>query len=197
MNILTFDTETSGKCDFKAAPNAPGQPRLVQLGAILSDENGRVFGEINLIVKPEGFEIPVEASNIHGITTEIALKYGLKLQTVLGMFKTFLDRADLLVAHNFDYDKLVMRGEYIRNAMVEVSDRIATGKSYCTMKASTDILQLPGPYGNKWPKLTEAYKYFFNEELEGAHDAMADVRGCSRVYYHLASMKELDLTGKA
>ena len=57
---------------------------------------------------------------------------------------------------------------------------------FCTMKSSTNLCRLPGRYGNfKWPKLTELYKFLFNEEMEGAHDAMVDVRATRKCYYRL------------
>lgn len=188
--ILVFDTETTGRADFKSSPDAPHQPRLVQLGAILTDDEDHVISEINVLVKPDGFTIPIEASNIHGITTEKAEKFGIKLATALGMFKLFLDRADEIVAHNYDYDKFVMIGEYLRATNDEMVQKIKEFKNYCTMKSSTAICNIPGPWGPKWPKLEEAYKIFFNETFEGAHDAMADVRGCKRIYFHLKSLGE-------
>ena len=36
--ILFFDTETTGKADFKSSPDAAHQPRLVQFAALLMDE---------------------------------------------------------------------------------------------------------------------------------------------------------------
>ena len=57
---------------------------------------------------------------------------------------------------------------------------------FCTMKSTTDICRIPSPRGGyKWPKLGEAYKHFFGEELQGAHDAMNDVRAAMRIYFHL------------
>jgi DNA polymerase-3 subunit epsilon len=56
------------------------------------------------------------------------------------------------------------------------------------MQATTNICKLPsanGRAGYKWPKLTDAYMHFFGEELDGAHDALVDVRGCQRVHLHL------------
>ena len=41
----------------------------------------------------------------------------------------------------------------------------------------------------KPPKLEECIKHFFNETLEGAHDAMVDLAACSRVYFHLKAME--------
>jgi DNA polymerase III subunit epsilon len=184
MNILYFDTETTGLLKYKLPISDPSQPRLVQLGAILTSGD-EVMAEVNLLVKPEGFEIPKEASDIHGITTEVAMKFGMPVKLVMGTFIRLVNMADRVVAHNYDYDKKIAEIECDR---LQVPYCLANKDSYCTMLSTTQILQLPGRFGYKWPKLAEAYEFFFKEKLEGAHDAMADIKGCKRVYLHLASL---------
>jgi hypothetical protein len=64
------------------------------------------------------------------------------------------------------------------------------------MKASTDLCKLPSQFkrgGYKWPKLQEAYKHFFGEEFASAHDAMADLRACRRVFFHLLKEKVVEI----
>lgn len=70
--ITFFDTETTSKADFRSPPDAPHQPRLVQFAALLCDDAGEEVSSVSIIIKPNGFTIPEEASKIHGITTEIA-----------------------------------------------------------------------------------------------------------------------------
>lgn len=41
----------------------------------------------------------------------------------------------------------------------------------------------------KPPKLEECIRHFFDEALEGAHDALVDVRACARVHRHLISLE--------
>jgi DNA polymerase-3 subunit epsilon len=68
------------------------------------------------------------------------------------------------------------------------------------MEAATPVLNLPptermiaaGFDKPKPPKLEECIRHFFNEDLEGAHDAMADVIACRRVYFHLAALKSAE-----
>jgi len=182
---LVFDTETTGKADFKKPPEHPCQPRIVQLGAILFDELEHVRAEVNLIVKPGGFNIPTEATNIHGITDVVAEQYGMNEKAVLQLFLGMCRKAKTLVAHNIKFDSIVIgRALAIHGMTYELPPN-----TFCTMEATTDILRLPGPYGYKWPKLTEAYFHCFKKEMTGAHDAMADVRGCAEVYFWLKKQK--------
>lgn len=180
--IIVFDTETTGKADFNRPIQDPCQPHIVQLGAQLLDDAFHVRAEINLIVKPVGYSIPVEASNVHGITNEIAHDYGFELEHVAEQFGRMLSRSHVLVAHNFNFDSLVVNAAWHRIGYDEkpfLDDQV----KFCTMNATTDLCKLPGKYGTyKWPRLQEAYRHAFNEDFEGAHDAMADVRACARVY---------------
>ncbi len=189
---LFFDTETTGIVNFKAPPEHESQPHLVQLGAILYDAENRVVSEINLIVKPVGFTIPAEAAAVHGFTQERAERYGSSLRGVLSVFDALVRKADLLVAHSFDFDRTVILAELFRmrqwESLLEAKRVFADKPGFCTMKATTPICKLPSKFDGgdyKWPKLQEAYKHLFNEEFVGAHDAMADVRACARIYYSL------------
>lgn len=188
--ILFFDTETTGKADFKAAFSAKHQPNLVQIGACLCDEDGTERAVLDLIIKPDGWEIPADVSAIHGITQELAERCGVASIAALRVFAAMLSRADLIVAHNISFDVLVMSAAFYRLSLLHPQaakevERIDKVNRFCTMGATTNILKLPGPYGFKWPKLTEAYRHFFNEDFEGAHNAMVDVRACARVYFEL------------
>lgn len=183
---LVFDTETTGMANFKAPASDPSQPFIVQLGAILYDDNKRVVAEMNLLVKPDGWTIPPEASAIHGITTEMCEKYGLPLVTVIKLFMTFVKRASILIAHNFPFDKMLVWASLLRLQLAPEIVLFLEAKSHCTMAASTDVLKLPGKYGSyKWPNLQEAHVHFTGARFEGAHDAMADVRACAAIYFAL------------
>ena len=190
MKSLFFDTETTGKADFRAAPNAEHQPRLVQIGAILQDdETGRIFGELNLLVKPNGkFTIPEDATKVHGISTDMAESLGVPLLHALEAFCSMAKAAQQYVCHNADFDLIVTQGECLRMVVPWVKHQ-----AFCTMQTSTPICQLPNPMfpGRfKWPRLEEVYQFAFKKPLELAHDAMADVRACRDVYYWLQKQQE-------
>lgn len=190
MNTLFFDTETTGKYDWKLPPDHPSQPHLVQLAAVLLDNEGKERAGLNLLVKPEGFSISQEVTAIHGISEDIANSCGVSIKNVAYLFNALCYQADLLVAHNIDFDRSIMLSVFIRN---QIGHRLNKMNRYCTMKSATPIVKAvrPGVTGDhafKWPSLTECMAFFFQEDFSSqAHNALADVVACSRVYQALKS----------
>ena len=182
---LFFDTETTGiPQDYKApCTDTDNWPRLVQLGWILTDSRGNELRRGNRIVRPEGFEIPTAASDVHGITTERALAEGEPLRDVMLAFGADLNESGWLVGHNIDYDLHVVGTEYYR---LGYDHRIMFARPYvCTMQATIDFCNIPGQYGPKWPRLQELYVRLFGREFDGAHDAMADISATKECFFEL------------
>jgi len=178
---LFFDCETTGKADMRGKPDSLWQPNVVQLAALLTEDDGEERASLNVIIKPNGWIIPQEAADIHGITTEIAERCGVPLISALSTFSTLCACAGTLVAHNIEFDLFVLTTAYLRAGKPHRMD----SPRFCTMKASTEICKLPGKYGFKWPKLSEAHLILCGSPLVSAHDALADVRGCARVFFAL------------
>ena len=57
------------------------------------------------------------------------------------------------------------------------------------MKSMTDIMQLPGPYGFKYPSLNELHNWLFGCSFEGAHDALDDVKATAKCFFELKRKK--------
>ncbi len=182
MKRLYFDCETTGTIP-KSIPPLDRCPHIVQIAALLEcDERGEI-GSMNLIVAPDGFEIPDGATAVHGKSTAMALECGLPLRAVMAIFSQLTRRADQIVAHNVDFD-LGMAGFEFRR--LEAPNISAALPNYCTMLGMKDICKIPGNYGDyKWPKLMEAYEFLFGEKFDDAHDALADLRACRRIHRHL------------
>lgn len=198
--ILFFDTETTGLPDFKARSNDPSQPHLVQLAMLLCDDAGAEIEAHNVIIKPDGWVIPDEVARIHGITTAIALEKGIPETDAVAMFVLAQAKAGLRVAHNESFDRRIMRIAMTRAGIDRPDiEAIEARASYCTCTKATPIVNLPptarmlaaGFTKAKQAKLSECIIHFFNEELDGAHDALVDVRACARVFFHLRSLQEL------
>ena len=185
QKYLFFDTETTGiPKDYKApCTNTDNWPRLIQLGWLLTDAAGRILSEGNHIVRPDGFEIPKAASDVHGITTEFALENGKPLLDVIFAFGADLNQADCVVGHNLDYDLHIVGAEYVR---LGYDSRIMFARpTLCTMQATIQFCNIPGRFGPKWPKLMELYTKLFGQEFDGAHDAMADILATKDCFFEL------------
>ncbi len=183
MNILFFDTETTGlPKNYKAKiEDLDNWPRVVQLGfSFYSDEDH--FTEYEFIIRPDGYEISEEVSLIHGITHERAMKEGVEIRTALDILKIWIDKATMVVGHNVSFDRKVVGAEFLRAGM---PDPLHGKPRLCTMMASTRFCNLPGKYGPKWPKLEELAAILYDEQQEGLHSALADVRLTARCFYTL------------
>lgn len=186
MLIMSFDTETTGFPLYKEPSEDPRQPHIVELAALLFDDaTGELVEQMHAIARPDGWEIPEEATAIHGITTELALDKGRPEAEVLAEFLALHARCSLRVAHNEDFDQRIVRISIKRlgaGATQEERDAIAdafkAAPKYCTMKTDAKAR------GVKWPKLTEAYKHHTGKDLgEDAHSALFDARACAEVYF--------------
>lgn len=188
MNHLFFDTETTGLPKNWNAPasDISNWPRLVQLAWLHSDGEGNELGTGNLIIQPNGFLIPVDASKVHGISQERALKEGIHLAEALDQFNHALENTQVIVAHNISFDLKIMGAEYIR---ADKKNPLLGKKEICTMKSSTDFCQISGKYGYKWPNLQELYQTLFGESFTGAHDAEKDVEITAQCFWELRKQK--------
>jgi len=188
---LFFDTETTGLPKNWKAPvtDLDNWPRMVQIAWILSDENGRRIESEEYIIRPENFKIPPQASKVHGITTEKALEAGSELEEVLQQFSELVNEANYLVAHNISFDEKIAGAELLRKG---IESDFFRKKRFCTMHASTNYCGLPGPYGYKWPKLSELHITLFGEEFDEAHDAAADINATEKCFWEL---RRMGLTG--
>jgi DNA polymerase-3 subunit epsilon len=195
--ILFFDTETTGFFQDRLPVDHPDQPYIVQLAAELCDDSGEPVAGFSFIIDPgigEGIDIPAQASNVHGITNEKAVAMGVSAEFALSAFTHLYQRADTVCAHNIKFDRGVTEVAIARHYGRVMPLRKPL---FCTMEAATPIMNLPptermraaGFNKPKPPKLEECIRHFFNEDLDGAHDAMIDVAACRRVYFHLKTLE--------
>ena len=190
--ILFFDTETTGlPKNFKAPEtDLTNWPRMVQLAYLLYDQKNGIISQGNYIIKPDGFDIPLESSKIHGINIEKALREGTDLSIVLENFKSILEKSDYLVAHNIEFDKKIIGAEFLRT---KKHNPISSKKLICTMESTTNYCSIEGKYGYKWPSLQELHYKIFNDYFEDAHDAFIDVNITYKCFIELLKNKIIKL----
>ena len=184
--FLIFDTETTGLPLLKDAPltNFENWPRMVQLAWQLHDELGNFVEAQNHIVRPDGFEIPINAKMVHGISTEYALETGKPLGEVLDLFLESAKKAKYLVGHNIRFDLNVLGCEFLRNRGENPLPNWKTIDT-CTEKTA-EFCKIPGgTHGSgryKYPKLVDFHRLLFGENFSSAHNASADVEATARVF---------------
>ena len=181
---LFFDTETTGLPGHWNVPvtDVDNWPRLVQLAWIMYDDQGQILKSRDVIVQPDGFVIPMEASRVHGITTVIAKEKGLPIKEVMTEFAEQVDAASALVGHNISFDECIVGAEFERLRMMTT---LFLKPKYCTMKSSTDYCKLPGKKGFKSPRLSELHQVLFGNGFDNAHNALADVEATARCFWEL------------
>lgn len=196
---LIFDTETTSRVDRSKPVSHPVQPDLVQLGMILVDtDTWKTKSEMCVLVQlRENVSIEPGAQAVHNISAEECQDYGVDPSTAALLFSNLYHQADVLVAHNLDFDASVMetalyRSNNLDNNSVEEESRqlfyndVDGRQCICTMKSSTNVLKLRGRKSYKWPKLEEAYEYVTGgEKLEGGHNALVDCSACLAVFQYL------------
>lgn len=195
--ILYFDTETTGFPKRNLPLDHVEQPKLVQLAAILADDDGTERASFCAIIRPNDWSIPAAASEIHGIDDALAARCGVDLDAALDIFLNMADRAQRVVAHNVAFDVEIMQIAMQSINWPTLATVFGAKPRACTMNLATAIVNLPptakmlaaGFKKPKPPKLEECIRHFFDEALEGAHDALIDVRACARVHRHLISLE--------
>jgi DNA polymerase-3 subunit epsilon len=211
MNVLFFDTETTGLPRKDPTTGEVEQPRITQLGFIL-ERNGVDALVVDTLIRPDnwpiytgvckegipesGTGISRKSSEITGITQDMCEADGIPIADAVELFVIAAENADMIVCHNTAFDLKVIRGEYGR-LRPDVSDRLVlcNKPTFCTMKTATPICRIgkkDGRTSYKWPKLIEAMKFFFDEELENAHSAIVDIKATRRVFHKLIELGAFD-----
>lgn len=204
MNVALFlDTETQSLPLFDQPSEHPDQPHVVQLGAMLIDlDTRKELATLDLIIRPDGWTIPDQVAAVHGITTEMARDLGVSevvaVDALLSMWRPAPGNERLWIAHNSPFDQRIIRIAIKRffdqrepGAATPLSDVWKAARCECTQRLATPILKLPPTakmraakrFHHKSANLGEAYQHFTGKPLEGAHNALVDVRACAAVYF--------------
>ncbi len=185
--FLIFDTETTGlPRDYKAPlTDFDNWPRMVQIAWQLHDEKGNLLNSNSIIIQPDGYTIPYNATQIHGISNERAHEEGKNLKDVLQEFIAIVQQATYLCGHNIEFDINIIGSELLRCGF----ENILANKAFIDTKndQTTEYCAIPGGKGGKfkWPTLTELYKKLFNDTFEEAHNAAFDVLATGKVFFEI------------
>ena len=184
---LIFDTETTGLPKNWKAPitDVDNWPRCIQIAWQLHDEMGELIEHHDFLIKPDGFNVPYDAEQIHGISTQLANEKGISLEEGLKLFNEVLAKAKFVVGQNVKFDLNIMGCEFHRLEIATTLNKLPVLDT-CTEKTAT-LCQIPGGrYGKfKLPTLTELHQKLFNQPFAEAHNATADVEATTRCFLEL------------
>ena len=212
--ILVFDVETTGllpkkprkkageKSDDKACENEipiESYPYIIQLSFILYDliESTPVITYDSYIKIPEHVELSQHISELTGITKEICNKKGRDISDVLDKFYEAYMLAEVIVAHNMDFDEQMILIELQRNRkeiieklpycftiFSKIYEKLKGVQRYCTMRNGIELcaITVESKTTKKWPKLSELHQKLFGVVPDGLHNSMVDVNACLKCY---------------
>lgn len=151
--IVFFDIESTG-LDL-------GKDRAVSIATLKIDLEGKTE-EKKILINPE-MEIPKEASEIHGITDEMVADAPTFKQISKSLF-TYFENCDIAGFNSDYYDVPLLMKEFSR-----------CGIDFPTWELNlVDVLKFERMLNSN--KLGEVYLRYTGKELEGAHDALNDIR---------------------
>ena len=182
-DVLFFDTETTGipERSWNWDTDFEQYPHVVQMAWL------RGCKVETHITRPDGWEIPQETVDVHGITTEYALEHGEPFASVVDMFIQDCHDAGLICGHNIHFDTSIIKANILRELGREyydandVENALYKGKRIDTMRPTMKWVDARMANGRlKFPNLSELYSRCFPGETFPAHDALADVKAVAR-----------------
>ena len=151
--IVFFDLETTG-LDLST-------DRAVSIATLKIDLEGKTE-EKKILINPE-MDIPKEASDIHGITNEMVADAPTFKQISKSLFSYF-ENCDIAGFNSDYYDVPLLMKEFSR-----------CGIDFPTWELNlVDVLKFERMLNSN--KLSEVYLRYTGKELEGAHDALNDIK---------------------
>jgi DNA polymerase-3 subunit epsilon len=219
-SVLVFDTETTGVNISETFQTKDQAAPLQFYGAIYSPPDDlhewyatnehellvlpamQPVVEVNILIQvPDQLTVEAGAVAVHGISREKANKYGISRDNAAHVISDLLDIADIAVAHNIDFDRRILN-HFLFSEKVEfpvpASSAFDGLELFCTMKTLAPVCKIPSRNGGfKWPKLIEAYRFFFGRDFAGnAHDARADSIACAELYFAHRYFEQIGIAKK-
>jgi DNA polymerase-3 subunit alpha len=214
--ILVFDVETTGllpRQDRYTTSPIPlsNYPYITQASYVMYDLSRKKIIETydTYIRLPGHVTIGEETAALTGITNELCREHGQDILEFISCFYDAYVSADVLVAHNFDFDEKMILVELERNrermlpeclSLFHTSiEKLRNVDRYCTMKQGTALCNIlvdsndPGkPPRKKWPKLSELYVKLFDEPApDGLHNSLVDVMVTLKCYLKMRHNEDL------
>lgn len=170
--IVFFDLETTG-LDLS-------KDRVVSIATIKVDMDGSTE-EKKILINPE-MPIPTEASDVHGITDDMVADAPTFRQVSKSLFAYF-ENCDIAGFNSDYYDVPLLMKEFSR-----------CGIDFPTWELNlVDVLKFEKVLNPN--KLSDVYKRYTGKDLDGAHDALNDIKATFEILMcQLQTHQKEDLT---
>jgi DNA polymerase III epsilon subunit-like protein len=194
MRVILFDTETTGLPKDRHIPaisRSGNWPDIVSISWTVF-ENERLVSAQSHIVSPTYWKIPIESTRIHGISDECAIRNGLSLDSVLDDFRNQLHESDIVVAHNFAFDRNVVDSAWFWHIAPErgLWSKPPFGWpkiQVCTAEVGKDLCKFSfadNPNRYRFPKLHELYTFLLNKPVPYiAHSSLYDTLALADIFF--------------
>lgn len=165
-NIVSFDLETTGL--------NTQTDHIIQIGLVKFNKSTyEELGHLMFYIKPGvGFSIDPYAQEKHGLTKEFILENGVLLSSVWDEIREFIGDCDILSYNGNSFDVPMLYNNLVR---YNLEFDFVSRKYYDSMIVERKRVRY---------KLADTYKRYTGKELEGAHDALEDVRATVQVFKH-------------
>lgn len=208
--ILVFDTETTGLLPQNKNTNNGIEkvdeietlPYITQLAFALYDaDNFVLMRTYNQYIRiPPHVVISEKITELTGITNEMCMNRGVRIEDALIALYQAVQEADIIVAHNINFDMRMVSLETKRNVLGVSSSIInlqpnfqhycAMNKKrlYCTMHETREFVGIrvvskaTGKPYFKNPTLGELYRKIYGDSEVRFHNAFDDVIACLKCY---------------
>ena len=216
MRILVFDTETTGLPKRQSNKevtftNEVDWPHIIQFSYVIFNTQTMVLEKLGdeIIRVPPNIIISPESVALHGITYEKSRDFGENIGDVLLRFTDDCEQADVIVAHNMQFDMNMIKAEFYRLLKMPIQDNetietpfttrqrigldkftnLVLSKTFsCTMRENVNLCNIriaraDNTEYKKYPKLCELHAKLFDMVPRKLHNSLHDVIVCLRCFY--------------
>ncbi|MFM5905764.1 MAG: exonuclease domain-containing protein [Micrococcales bacterium] len=172
--LAVFDLETTG-LDLREA-------RIVTACAVEIDSSGAMIGSQEEWLADPGIEIPLVATNVHGVSTAMAVEHGKPAKQVvselLEVLRAYLNSGIPVVAYNAPYDFTILHYEALRHGLEPLDNPSPVLDPYLIDRW---VDRYRGGKRN-----LEFVAQHYGVQLSDAHNATADAVAAGRVMQAIA-----------
>ena len=160
--------------NFEAYNNS----RIVSICWILIDKITKdIVQQEYYIIQPNGFVIPQEVINIHGLTNEFVNRCGIPINDMLERMYNAIKKVDTIVAYNIEFDYNIIKSELMRSLLDYIVIELDIKTQKCAMQMSQKHMKL-----NRFPKLADAHLSILGKPIVDAHNSIGDTISCLEIY---------------